>query len=105
MARRDRVTDQVNDVRSRLVPDHVVQALAPDIPLQALRAHLHRRRYDTERVKFEAARAHVAVETRSAYGGHFTENNIRVFWPDGTVDRLSERDVTGKTWTSAGGTP
>lgn len=79
--------EQVAAVRARLLPDDVVQAIAPKLPLQALRLHLHRRHYDVERVRLEAQRAHVSVDTHAAWG-RITTENVRVFWPCGSVDRL-----------------
>lgn len=78
---------QLDAVRARLLPDDVVQKIAPTLPLESLRLHLKRRHYDVERVRLEAQRARVAVDTHSAWG-HVTTETVRVFWPDGTVDRL-----------------
>lgn len=86
---------QVAAVQARLMPDAQVQALAPNIPVHALRKHLERRHFNLERVRMEAARAHVAVDAVWQWQNQRTEH-VRVFWPDGTVDRFDEP----ATWTA-----
>ena len=99
---------QVDAVRARLLPDATVQAIEPRIPVLALRAHLRRRHFNVERVKREAQRAHVAVDSSTIWGGH-TEQSVRVFWPDGTVDRLDniilEPDPPQQPTFTSNGTP